>query len=99
MRHRFDGTLWRYEGEAPWHFVTLPQDLADEIETASHPKAFGSVRVHVTIGATSWSTSLFPDKGSESYVLPIKKAVRAAEGLVDGDDVKVALEIVDGAAE
>ena len=27
MTHRFTTTLWRYQGEAAWYFVTLPHDV------------------------------------------------------------------------
>ena len=47
------------------------------------------MRVDVTIGATRWSTSLFPDGKRATYVLPVKKAVRVAEGLGDGSPVRV----------
>jgi hypothetical protein len=54
------------------------------------------VRVRVTIGSSTWSTSVFPDKQREAYVLPIKKAVRTKEGIAVGDVVTVAIELVDG---
>lgn len=94
--------LWRYQGEAAWYFVTLPHDVADEIahraEVAGEPGpgGFGSVRVEVRCGKTTWRTSLFPDRASESYVLPIKRAVRRSEALEDGGDVRFRLRPVDG---
>ena len=27
----FSATLWMHQGEAAWHFVTLPEEVADEI--------------------------------------------------------------------
>ena len=73
-----------HNGSGPWHFVTLPIDQADEIDelTMLTVRGFGSVRVVVTIGATTWSTSIFPDTKAGSYVLPIKKpcaGLRAAD--------------------
>jgi hypothetical protein len=50
------------------------------------------VRVHVRIGETVWATSVFPEKVSGSYLLPVKKAVRDREGIDDGDTVTVRLE-------
>ena len=44
-----------------------------------------SVRVEVTLGRSTWRTSLFPSKPLDTYVLPVKKAVRRAEQL-DVDD-------------
>ena len=90
----FAAELWLYHGDAAWHFVTLPPDVADEIEAqAVSNVAFGSVPVEVTIGATTWSTSLFPDSKTQSYVLPVKKEVRRREGLLAGSPVTVHLSL------
>jgi hypothetical protein len=50
---------------------------------------WGVIPVKGRIGATTFSTSLFP-KG-DSYLIPIKVAVRTAEGLGIGDPVTVDL--------
>jgi hypothetical protein len=91
--YSFRGELWHYPEEAGWHFITLPQDLADEIgdEAAPFRKGFGSVKVTASIAGNSWSTSIFPDSKSGSYLLPVKKAIRTAAGIRDGDDVDVEL--------
>ena len=91
--YSFCGELWHYPEEAGWHFITLPQDLADEIgdEAAPFRKGFGSVKVTASIAGNSWSTSIFPDSKSGSYLLPVKKAIRTAAGIRDGDDVDVEL--------
>ena len=93
----FTAGLWRYTGQAAWFFVTLPHEVADDIDemTADSRRGFGSVRVEVTVGSTTWNTSIFPDTKSESFVLPVKKAVRLAEGLDEGADVAVHLTLVD----
>ena len=91
---RFDATLWRHQGDAPWHFVTLPLDLADHIAALAEPKAFGSVGVRARVGATVWETSLFPDKDSGSYLLPMKRSVRTAESISEGDTVFVELTVL-----
>ncbi len=45
-----------------WVFLTVPGDVSDDIRIESGPPAgFGSVRVEVTIGSTTWRTSVFPD--------------------------------------
>lgn len=49
---------------------------------------FGSIRVKVKIGKTSWNTSLFPSKEG-SYLLAIKASVRAKEGIGENDVVKI----------
>jgi len=53
------------------------------------------VRVVVTVGRSRWETSIFPDRRLESYVLPVKRSVREAEGLDEGVPFDVALEVPD----
>ncbi len=94
--YEFVAELWRWTGEAAWHFVTLPDEVTDDIdETHEGSRAgFGSRRVEVTVGETTWNTSVFPDKKSASYLLPVKQSVRKAEGLVEGARVEVCLRVV-----
>ena len=56
-------------------------------------RGFGSAKVRVTIGDTSWSTSVFPHKQSGGWLLPVKAAVRKAEGLTEGDAVTVTVSL------
>ncbi len=89
----FTAELWLHPGPAGWHFLTLPPALADEVSdrTAAAARAFGSVPVRVTIGSSSWSTSLFPDARSASYLLPVKAAIRRRERLGSGDAVRATI--------
>ena len=91
MTHEFEAELWRHTGEAAWHFVTLPDDLADALRAwhAEQHRPFGSLRVTATIGETTWATSLFADTKRGSYLLPVKAEVRRREQIVDGDRVHV----------
>lgn len=93
----FDAPLWRWDARRSevWVFVSLPTQVADEVLdlVGDSPRGFGSVRVDVTVGATVWRTSIFPS--TETYVLPVKKAVRSAEGIDVGDTVHVRIALVD----
>ena len=93
----FAAPLWRYPGADGWHFVSLPAEISGDITdmTAGARRGFGSVRVAVTVGGTSWRTSIFPDSKTGTYLLPVKKAVRVAERLEAGDEVKAHLQIAD----
>ena len=95
LRGTFRAEIWLSEVFAACRFVSLPNQLADEIaDTVDGSKpGFGSVRVSVTIGGTTWSTSIFPDSKRGTYVLPLKKAVRSAEGVDVGDTVDVDLVV------
>lgn len=89
----FEQPIWR---DGAWHFLTVPEDVSDEIEERFGATAagFGSVRVDVTIGASTWRTSLFPSKQQGAYVLPVKKAVRTAEDVHEGDVATVTIRPV-----
>lgn len=92
---RFEADLWEWGGADAWCFVTVPAEVGQEIRLlAEPPKAFGSVRVEVTVGGSTWRTSVFPDK-RRGYLLPMKKAVRRAEDLEVGDSATVALVVIE----
>jgi hypothetical protein len=93
----FSAPLWLHPGADAWHFVSVPPEVSDDITdlSAGFRRGFGSVRVSVTVGATSWRTSVFPDSKQGTYLLPMKKEVRKAEKLVVGDTVHTRLELVD----
>ncbi|MFM8896042.1 MAG: DUF1905 domain-containing protein, partial [Actinomycetales bacterium] len=52
---RFTGTVWIWQGDSPWHFVSLPDEIADEIADLldGRLRGFGSVRVEVTSNAVT----------------------------------------------
>lgn len=85
----FDAQLWMWDARRAdsWTFVTLPAEASEEIrDLAAGPRrGFGSLRARVTVGGSTWTTSIFPDSERGSYVLPIKRAIRKAENLDVGD--------------
>ena len=54
FRVSFDAEVWEHEGTGAWHFVSLPEQVADEVDERFGRRAggFGSVPVEVTIGST-----------------------------------------------
>ncbi len=73
----------------------MPKEEAAQIRffAGDKKRGWGSVHVLVTIGATRWKTSVFPDSKAGTYVLPLKASVRSAEGLGEGDRVEVSLRV------
>ncbi|NUR71391.1 MAG: DUF1905 domain-containing protein [Hamadaea sp.] len=94
----FAAELWLWDARKldSWTFVSLPAEASQEIRelTDGLRRGFGAVRVQVTIGTSSWATSIFPDAKSGCYVLPVKKAVRRAEELHPGEIAEVSVEIL-----
>jgi len=94
----FEAELWLWDARQAdsWTFVSVPPALSEEIRDRAAvlpPAGFGSVRVAVTIGASTWRTSVFPGDDGR-YALPVKRAVRRAEGVESGDRVRVRLEVL-----
>lgn len=94
----FDSEVFRWDAReaSSWYFAAVPAELSAEIREIPRPhRGFGSVRVRARVGGSAWQTSIFPDAARGGYVLPLKKAVRDAEHLVDGAPVTVRLEVLD----
>ena len=75
-----------------WLGKPLPADVCEYVRAEAASYGWGAVPVCARIGGTEWETSLLPREGG--YVLPVKKAVRLAEGLEEGGDAKVRLALV-----
>lgn len=75
MEWTFSADVFAWDEDGPsWRFLRLPVEVADEVrDVAGKSAGFGSVRVNVRIGETTWATSVFPEKASSSYLLPVKK--------------------------
>jgi hypothetical protein len=93
-----DAELWLWDARRAetWTFVSLPASQAEEIRDLAGGlrRGFGSVRVRATIGNSTWTTSIFPDRRT-GYVLPVKRPVRVAEDLDVGDMATVTVELID----
>ena len=93
LETNFDATIWKYQGKTAWYFISLPVETSAWIKSMQSTRhGFGSVRVHVQLGATRWQTSVFPDSKSNSYVLPLKAQVRKQEKVSEGDEVSIHLQ-------
>lgn len=94
MEWTFSAEVWLWKSDATWHFVTLPESLADEIEDrVPHRAGFGSVPVSVELGSSRWKTSIFPSKEAQSFILPIKKSIRQAESVGVGDRCSITIRV------
>lgn len=94
--------IWTNEAEnSSVGFVILPADAAEQV--AGHElmrrmelgkrRGFGSVKVTARVGGSTWDTSVFPQKGRESWFMAVKVGVRRAEGIEEGDLVEIELEL------
>jgi hypothetical protein len=84
-----------YPGVAGWHFLSIPKNQSKEIKEkfSSLKRNWGSLPVEVTIGKTTWKTSIFPDTKVGVYMLPLKAEIRKKENLKQKQTVSFSLKI------
>ena len=89
----FVGGVIEWRGPAPFYYVEVPPPVSADISdvAASVSYGWGAIPVDVRIGGTAFSTSLFPKDGR--YLLPLRDAVRRAEGICVHDRVSVAMHL------
>ncbi len=94
MSFTFEAEIWLYSGKGAWHFLTLPEEVAGTIRMfGGRRRGFGQLPVMATIGKTRFSSSIFPDSRSGSYLLPLKAEIRRKEKLAAGDRVAVSMTV------
>ncbi len=93
IRYEFTATLWQHHASGGWHFVSLPEEIASEIRTffKSMEEGWGRLKATATIGRSTWTTAIWFDTKRETYLLPVKAAVRLKEHLHLGDEIKILL--------
>ncbi|MCI0542679.1 DUF1905 domain-containing protein [bacterium] len=97
-QYKMKSKVWLYPGMAGWHFVTIPEKQSQDIKKrfgaiVRAKGGWGAIPVTVTLGKTSWKTSIFPDKKSGVYLLPLKAPVRKKEGILADDTIEFSLEV------
>ncbi|MBI5004519.1 DUF1905 domain-containing protein [Candidatus Kaiserbacteria bacterium] len=87
--------VFPYPGMTAWRFAHVDKIQSAQIREkyGKGARGFGSIPVSVLLGASRWDTSIFPDKQSGTYLLPLKSKIRQAEGVDDGDAVTFKLKI------
>ena len=93
MRLTFSGPVYEWRGPAPHHFVDVPLAEAGMLAAVSEMVTYGwgMIPVTVTLGATEFTTSLWPKDGG--YIVPLKAEVRRREKVELGDVVDLVLEV------
>jgi hypothetical protein len=93
MQFRFEATVIDWRGPSPFFFAPIPPELADELRLVARVVTYGwgMIPVEATIGGVAFTTSLFPK--DDTYLLPLKDAVRRRTGVTAGDRIAVEMTI------
>ncbi len=86
--YKLKAKVFTYSVEATsWYFVSVDKKVTEEIKKVAMKKVgFQFVPVEVTVGETTWKTTLFPTKEGP-YLLALKKMVRQKEDIREGDTI------------
>jgi len=79
-----------------WRFARVPEKMSAEIKKMQKEnlrRGWGAIYAKAKIGKSEWVTSIFPDRYSPTYILPLKKQIRYEENLYDGIDIIVTIGI------
>lgn len=79
-----------------WRFARVPEKISTRIKEMQKGKlrrGWGAVKVKAKIGRSGWMTSIFPDRHSSTYILPLKKEIRYEENLYDGIEKNISIKI------
>lgn len=94
-RYSFTSKVIVYPGHGGWRFTVVPKETSARIKKkyGAQSRGWGSLPVAVTIGDTTWNTSIFPDKRSGTYLLPLKAVIRSKERIADESRVQIAITL------
>lgn len=94
MEWDFEGSVVYWRGPAPFYFVAVAEEVVDDLAPVAKELTYGwgCIPVEATVGNTDFTTALFPKDGG--FLLPVKVAVRRAEGIDEGDVVAVWMAVV-----
>lgn len=79
-----------------WRFARVPEDISakiKEMQKGRLRRGWGAVYAKAKVGKSVWVTSVFPDRHSDTYILPLKKQIRYEENLYDGKEFKFIIKI------
>jgi len=84
------------EDKGAWRFARVPENISlkiKEMQKGRLRRGWGAVYAKAKVKKSEWVTSIFPDRHSETYILPLKKQIRYEENLYDGAEFNFSIEI------
>ena len=85
--------LGRFPGSAAYFYIQLDTATSALIKEIAPKGGWGSVRVAITAGSSSWKTSLFPRSGHNAYFFFVKASVRSHEHFTEGDMIDFTISL------
>ena len=91
INYQFKATVWQYEGPNGWFFVSLPEEISQEIRTNLkwQEEGWGRLKSSVKINDLQWDTAIWFDSKSNNYLLPLKAEIRKKCNIEKGEELIV----------
>jgi len=93
VKFHLSGPIWEWRGPAPFYFVSISPEISAQIKADARATSYGwgAIPVRLTSNDHLWTTSIFTREGQ--YIVPIKKAIREALEVREGDVVQLTVEL------
>lgn len=91
IKYQFSARTWQHTGPGGWYFVSLPKNLAKEIRGSLkwQEEGWGRLKASAKIGNSEWKTAIWFDTKQDTYLLPLKAAIRKKEDIEAGKVIEV----------
>lgn len=86
--YEFEAEVELYPVDKGWHLVRVPGEVSKPLEVLADR---GLIAVDVTVGGSTWKTSLLP-YGDGSHFIPLPAKIRQKEGIALGDIIKAGFD-------
>lgn len=91
IQYAFSAKVWQHAAPGGWYFVSLPTDISTEIRAnlGWQEEGWGRLKASAKIGTSQWETAIWFDNKHQTYLLPLKAAVRKKEQIESNEDVDI----------
>lgn len=95
IKYEFLSKIWRHGGQGGWHFVSMPNKMSAEIRKSLkwQEEGWGRMKCFAQIRESSWETAIWFDTCKNTYILPIKSAIRQKCSVNEGSSINIAIWI------
>jgi hypothetical protein len=93
IKYTFSAKIWQYEGPNGWYFVSLPLDISKEIRENLkwQEEGWGRLKATAQIENQEWKTAIWFDTKQNTYLLPLKAAIRTKCKLEKDQEITVSI--------
>ena len=96
IKYEFSAKVYHYstsEDMIGWTIVSLPKEISIEIRDnfKQLEQGWGRMKVTAKIGNSEWQTAIWFDTKQNTYLLPLKAAIRKKENVVLDENVGIVI--------